>query len=142
MSKSKHMTLALAAVLVVLAWIALSGSPAPVEAATAPAAAAATQDNPVEATDESIAAGRRVYGRFCRSCHGMTGDGRGMAAPAGSQPANLIDDQCDHGDTDAAMYKVIREGVPPRYDMDAWEGRITDEEIWHVINYLRDLASE
>lgn len=123
----------------VSALIVLSGSSAPVAATAAPATVAA-QDNPVEATDESITAGRRVYNRFCRSCHGMRADGRGMAAPAGSRPANLIDAEWVHGDTDAAIYKVIREGVPPAYDMDAWEGRVTDEEIWHVINYLRDLA--
>lgn len=107
----------------------------------AAAAPAALQDNPVEATEESIATGRRVFNRFCRSCHGMQADGRGMAAPAGSRPANLIDEEWMHGDTDPAIYKVIREGVPPKYDMDAWEGRVTDEEIWHVINYLRDLAA-
>ena len=143
MSNLTRKVLVLAALCAAFVLITVAGSSAPLAAATAPAAtAAAAQDNPVEATDESIAAGRQVYGRFCRSCHGMRGDGRGMAAPAGSRPANLIDDQWDHGDTDAAMYKVIREGVPPKYDMDAWEGRITDDEIWHVINYLRDLASE
>ncbi len=107
----------------------------------AAAAPAALQDNPVEANEESIAAGRRVFNRFCRSCHGIQADGRGMAAPAGSRPANLIDEEWVHGDTDAAIYTLIREGVPPKYDMDAWEGRVTDEEIWHVINYLRDLAA-
>lgn len=142
MSNLTRKVLVPAALCAGFALLLLAGSSAPVVAATAPAATAVAQDNPVEATDDSIAAGRQIYGRFCRSCHGMRGDGRGMAAPAGSRPANLIDDQWDHGDTDAAMYKVIREGVPPKYDMDAWEGRITDEEIWHVINYLRDLASE
>ena len=46
-----------------------------------------------------------------------------------------------HGDSDGAIYNVIRQGVPPAYDMDAWEGRITDEEIWHVVNFLRELAA-
>ncbi len=142
MSNLTRKVLVPAALCAGFALLLLAGSSAPVVAATAPVATTVAQDNPVEATDESIAAGRQVYGRFCRSCHGMRGDGRGMAAPAGSRPANLIDDQWDHGDTDAAMYKVIREGVPPKYDMDAWEGRVTDDEIWHVINYLRDLASE
>ena len=104
--------------------------------------AAEAQENPIEATEESIAAGRRIYGRFCRSCHGMRADGRGMAAPAGSRPANLIDEEWVHGDSDGAIYTVIREGVPPKYDMDAWEGRITDDEIWNVVNYLRSLAAE
>ena len=93
-------------------------------------------------SEESIAAGRRVYGRFCRSCHGTRADGNGMTAPPGSMPANLIDEEWDHGSSDGEIFTVIREGVPPAYDMDAWEGRITDDEIWHVVNYLRSLAAE
>lgn len=111
-------------------------------AGAAQEAAAEAPENPIEATEESVRAGLRIYGRFCRSCHGMRADGRGMAAPAGSRPANLIDDEWVHGDSDGAIYEVIRAGVPPRYDMDAWEGRITDDEIWHVVNYLRFLAAQ
>lgn len=111
---------------------------------TTPGALAAEltlQDNPIASSEESIAAGRGTYGRFCRSCHGIGADGRGMTAPPDSRPANLVDEEWDHGDTDAAIFKVIREGVPPKYDMDAWEGRITDDDIWNVINFLRDLAA-
>jgi mono/diheme cytochrome c family protein len=104
-------------------------------------AAAEVPDNPIEATEESVRAGLRVYGRFCRSCHGVRGDGRGQNPSPGTRPANLIDDEWVHGDSDGAIYNVIRQGVPPAYDMDAWEGRITDEEIWHVVNFLRELAA-
>ena len=99
------------------------------------------QANPIAMSEDSVRAGRRMFGRFCRSCHGMRADGQGMTAPSGSRPANLVDDQWDHGSTDGEIYKVIREGVPPAYDMDAWEGRITDEDIWNIINFLRDLAA-
>lgn len=99
------------------------------------------QVNPIEMSDDSVRAGRRVFGRFCRSCHGMRADGQGMTAPSGSRPANLVDDQWDHGSTDGEIFTVIREGVPPAYDMDAWEGRITDDDIWNIINFLRDLAA-
>ncbi|MEE3202792.1 MAG: c-type cytochrome [Acidobacteriota bacterium] len=99
------------------------------------------QDNPIATSEESIAAGRTIYGRFCRSCHGQLADGRGMAAPAGSRPANLIDAEWDYGSTDAEIFKIIKEGIEPKYDMDAWEGRISDDDMWNVINYLRDLAS-
>ena len=103
--------------------------------------AAEVLENPIEATEESVRAGLRVYGRFCRSCHGVRGDGRGQNPSPGTRPANLIDDEWVHGDSDGAIYNVIRQGVPPNYDMDAWEGRITDEEIWHVVNFLRELAA-
>ncbi len=101
----------------------------------------APQANPIEMSEDSVRAGRRVFGRFCRSCHGMQADGQGMTAPSGSRPANLVDDQWDHGGTDGEIFTVIREGVPPAYDMDAWEGRITDDDIWNIINFLRDLAA-
>ena len=104
-------------------------------------AAAEIPENPIEATEESVRAGLRVYGRFCRSCHGVRGDGRGQNPSPGTRPANLIDDEWVHGDSDGEIYNVIRQGVPPAYDMDAWEGRITDEEIWHVVNFLRELAA-
>ncbi len=100
------------------------------------------QDNPIEMSEESVAAGRQTYGRFCRSCHGLGADGAGMTPPPGSMPANLVDDEWDHGSTDTEIFTVIKEGVGPKFDMDAWEGRITDDEIWQVINFLRDLASK
>ncbi len=104
-------------------------------------AAADIPENPIEATEESVRAGLRIYGRFCRSCHGVRGDGRGQNPSPGTRPANLIDDEWVHGDSDGEVYNVIRQGVPPAYDMDAWEGRISDEEIWHVVNFLRELAA-
>ena len=118
------------------------GSPTDVFAAEAESIALVPQDNPIELTDESVSAGRQIYGRFCRSCHGVRADGRGMAAPPGSRPANLVDDAWDHGDSDAEIFKVIKEGVPPKYDMDAWDGRMADDDIWNAINFLRDLAAE
>ncbi len=102
--------------------------------------AAEVPENPIEATEESVRAGLRVYGRFCRACHGIRADGQGMTAPPGSRPANLIDDEWVHGGTDGDIFLVIRNGVPPAYDMEAWEGRITDEEMWHIVNFLRNMA--
>jgi mono/diheme cytochrome c family protein len=103
--------------------------------------AASAQDNPIATSEESITAGRIVYSRFCRSCHGVKADGSG-ASSGDVPPANLIDDEWDHGATDAEIFKTIREGVPPDYFMEPWEGRVTDDAIWNVINYLRSLASE
>lgn len=132
---------ALAAACALLA--AAAPAPGAAETAAAPQEeAAAAPENPIEATEESVRAGLRVYGRFCRSCHGVRGDGRGQNPSPGTRPANLIDDEWVHGGSDGEIYTVIRQGVPPAYDMDAWEGRITDEEIWHVVNFLRFLAAQ
>ena len=100
----------------------------------------ALQDSPVPRTEESVAAGRIIYARFCRSCHGVEGKGDGGGAPPDAVVSNLVDDQWDNGETDAEIFKTIREGVPPDLFMEPWEGRISDEDIWNVVNYLRDLA--
>ena len=102
----------------------------------------ALQENPIPMSEDSVKAGRAVYGRFCRSCHGVRADGYGTAAPPGSTPASLVDDEWDHGSSDAEIFKVIKEGVPPDYFMDSWEGKITDDDIWNTINFLRDLANQ
>ena len=125
-----------------LAFLLPTGSTILVTAAGSATGVVEAQESPIAMSEESVAAGRQVYGRFCRSCHGLSADGRGMAAPEGSSPANLIDDEWDHGSTDAEIFTVIKEGVAPKFDMDAWEGRVTDDDIWNVINYLRDLASK
>ena len=148
LSTSRHSVAWLAAVAATAALLTMAG-PIGAGVAVEAAGAVAVQDeqesaeppaNPIAMSEDSVRAGRRVFGRFCRSCHGMRADGQGMTAPSGSRPANLVDDQWDHGGTDGEIFTVIREGVPPAYDMDAWEGRITDDDIWNIINFLRDLA--
>ena len=100
-----------------------------------------TQDNPIPTSEESIAAGRTVYVRFCASCHGTRGLGDGAAAISDTQPANLVDDEWARGSTDAEIFKTIADGVPPEYAMEEWLGRVSEADIWNVINYLRSLAA-
>ena len=104
------------------------------------------QKNPVPATEESVKGGRTVYARFCRSCHGLQGKGDGVTAPAGSKPANLVDEKWDHGGTDVQIFRTIKGGIKrkppadPPYFMEPWGGKISDEDIWNTVNFLRDLA--
>ncbi|MBW8866485.1 MAG: PQQ-dependent sugar dehydrogenase, partial [Acidobacteria bacterium] len=44
------------------------------------------------------------------------------------------------GSTDGEIYTVIKNGVPPTM-MAGWDGRLSDREIWSVVNYLRALAA-
>ena len=151
MPRNRHSVVLLTALAAAAAALAMTGPLGAAAAVEAAGGVAAAQDeqgesepqaNPIAMSEESVAAGRRIFGRFCRSCHGIRADGQGMSAPSGSRPANLVDEEWDHGSADGEIFKVIREGVAPAYDMDAWEGRITDEDIWNVINFLRDLAAD
>jgi mono/diheme cytochrome c family protein len=34
----------------------------------------------------------------------------------------------------------VADGIGPKYDMDSWEGKISDADIWNVVNYLRSIG--
>jgi cytochrome c len=99
-----------------------------------------TLKNPVGVTAASIAQGQAVYQRLCARCHGDQGKGDGAQAPEGSHPANLTDAQWNHGSTDGEIFTTIHDGVPPKYDMDSYEGKISDTDIWNIINYIRSIG--
>ncbi len=104
--------------------------------------------NPVAATPESIAAGKRAYDTNCAACHGDLAQGAVKAGMTisiieeqrGKQPPDLTDDQWDHGSTDGDIFAVIKRGLPPTM-MAGFDGRIPDDDIWSIVNYLRTLAS-
>lgn len=96
--------------------------------------------NPIPSSEKSIKAGMVVYANTCRPCHGLRGKGDGVAPPPGSTPANLVDGKWDHGSSDVEIFKIIKEGIAPDYFMQAWDGEISDTDIWNVINYIRSLG--
>lgn len=95
--------------------------------------------NPVPRTAESVARGRQLYQKSCRPCHGPTGKGDGPLAPEGSKPADLTDDAWAHGSSDGEIFLVIRDGAGPGSVMEPWGDRLSETDIWHVVNYLRSL---
>jgi mono/diheme cytochrome c family protein len=106
----------------------------------APKAAASAQKNPIPTSETSVRAGRAVYARICRACHGLQGKGDGVSAPPGSKPANLVDAEWKYGASDAEIFKNIKEGIKPYDVMEPWGKKLSDTEIWHTVNFLRDLA--
>ena len=98
--------------------------------------------NPVAKSEDSVKAGRVVYSKICRDCHGLNGKGDGIKAPPGSKPANLTDAEWKYGSSDADVFYTIKYGVKPFDVMEAWGKKISDTDIWNTINYLRDLAAK
>ena len=102
--------------------------------------------NPVASTPESIAAGKRAYDANCAACHGSLAQGAVKAGMAisiieeqhGKQPPDLTDDQWDHGSTDGDIFAVTKRGLPPTM-MAGFDGRVSDNDIWSIVNYLRTL---
>ena len=98
--------------------------------------------NPVAMSDASVKAGRVVYSKICRDCHGLNGKGDGIKAPPGSKPANLVDTEWKYGSGDADIFYTVKYGVKPFDVMEPWGKKISDPDIWNTINYLRDLAAK
>lgn len=94
--------------------------------------------NPYPPTAESIAIGEEVYVANCQSCHGASGLGDGPAG-AGLQPppADLVFHVPLHPDDD--LFTTVVEGKEGTA-MPAFGDQLSDEEIWHLINYLRTLG--
>ncbi len=96
--------------------------------------------NPVAATPKSIATGQKLFRTYCRHCHGGGAKGDGPQAPKGTHPADLTDEKWDRGSTDGEIYEVIRNGAGPDFDMKGFRSKLTKEEMWSLVNYLRSLG--
>ena len=95
---------------------------------------------PTDAT--SIAAGKKLYGSNCASCHGDTAQGDGRAGKTlNPRPPSLVDATWIHGSTDGEIFLVIRDGVKET-GMKAFGSRMTAHQMWDVINYLRSLGPD
>jgi mono/diheme cytochrome c family protein len=94
--------------------------------------------NPFAATPETLAAARNDYAGHCQSCHGASGDGRGERAERLSiAPADFGDAHAMGLRTDGELFWIITKGHKP---MPAFRGTMTDEQRWHLVDYVRTFA--
>src|SRR5438105_2262646 len=98
--------------------------------------------NPVPSSPESIKAGQALFQKNCRFCHGADAKGNGPMAPEGTHPSNLTDDKWDRGSTDGEIFLVIRDGAGPKFDMKGYKSKMSETDIWNVVNYVRSLQGK
>jgi len=90
----------------------------------------ASISNP-DAGPQDVAAGAALFRSNCAACHGADAKGRELA------PA-LIGRNLDHGDSDWALYRTIRGGIPGTVmPPHSWEAT----RIWQTVSYLRSLQA-
>ena len=108
--------------------------------------ALAARKNPVPSNAASITAGRTLYNKNCRHCHGLKGKGDGPLAPKDPRPADLTDAKWDHGTSDGEIFAVIWNGAPSARGkakdagMVGQKGTLTEKEVWQVVNYIRSIG--
>jgi mono/diheme cytochrome c family protein len=104
------------------------------------AASQAQLTNPFPPTQESLAIGQRVYTETgCHLCHGVTGRGDGPAGLALRPPPADFRVHMAAGHTDAQLFTWLSEGMP-NTAMPPFMDKLTVEERWHVLNYIRTFA--
>ncbi|MFY9647534.1 MAG: cytochrome c [Terriglobales bacterium] len=99
----------------------------------------AAKTNPVKATPESLAKGKKHYGFDCAMCHGDTGDGKGDMASDMKNVTDFTKPDALKNRTDGELFYIIRNGkgdMPPEGD------RAKEDDIWNMVNYIRSLAKK
>ena len=96
--------------------------------------------NPFPPTADSVAIGEPIYTGTCATCHGAGGRGDGPSgAGLPKPPADMFVHVPLHSDT--ILFEFIRDGIVPS-GMPAQAGNLTEDEIWHLVNYLRAAFDE
>ncbi len=87
--------------------------------------------NPYEGNARAKTIGSQLFVAYnCIDCHGA--DGSGAMGPS------LADARWHFGGSPAAVFESIYEGRPS--GMPSWGGRITNDQIWMLVTYVRSLS--
>jgi len=96
--------------------------------------------NPVRFTQASVDRGKKVFATQCALCHGTNGDGKGdlatemkLSLPDFTKPDSL------NGRTDGDLFAIVEAGKDP---MPSQKGRMPEQQLWNLVNYLRALSGK
>jgi copper transport protein len=101
-----------------------------------------TLTNPFLPDEASLKIGADLFTKNCAVCHGAQGRGNGPAV------ADLSIKPPDYGNghldihTDGDIFYWIQNGISQGSPMPAFKGKLTDDQIWHLVNYVRRLRNE
>jgi mono/diheme cytochrome c family protein len=93
--------------------------------------------NPIASTRPSIDAGRGTWIKECRDCHGDSGRGDGPGAARLERPIPDLREPTIAAQSDGAMFFKVKTGRRP---MPGYRDMLSDESIWNVVNYMRQLV--
>jgi len=97
------------------------------------------EPNPLKATPEDVEAGKRIFGYYCVVCHGRDGQNTGVPFAANmSPPIPSLASADIQRYSDGQLKWVIENGIFPS-GMPASKGTLSDDDMWHIVVYLRHL---
>jgi mono/diheme cytochrome c family protein len=92
-------------------------------------------NNPAEPTPQNLAEGAEEYEEHCAVCHGGAKTKISPMRDKFSPPAPQLIDRIPHDD-DAWLFWVTKHGVRMT-GMPAWDGILTDDDMWKVITFIK-----
>jgi copper transport protein len=99
--------------------------------------------NPIPPNADSVAQGEALYVENCLACHGPTGKGDGpVGLTLSPRPADLSAHAVPGVHPDGQLYEWITHGFPGSSIMPAFGTVLSDDERWHLVNYIRTLAPQ
>ena len=90
--------------------------------------------NPIAKGDASNKAGMALYTKNCASCHGKVGLGDGVKARALKDHPGDLSVAAYQDQTDGEHFYKSKFG---RGEMPKYEGKLTDDDLWNIVNYMR-----
>ena len=96
-----------------------------------------TVTNPLEATEENLANGKKMYDIYCATCHGTKGDGNGVLSQR--DKFNGVPNYKDRDINAGVTYHVVMYG---KGLMGSHASQLTYKERWQVVQYVEKLRSE
>jgi mono/diheme cytochrome c family protein len=103
------------------------------------AAPAAPRTAPTDSA--SVAAGAKIFAKYCETCHGKSGHGDGPASkPLNPKPRDFTNPKNFKSKNDEEVFSLVSKGGASRHlspVMPAWGSTLKKEQIWQVIGYVR-----
>ena len=100
--------------------------------------------SPLPSSPEIVEQGKALYNGkgACFNCHGKDGDGNGpVAAQLNPSPRNFQHHGFWRHRTEGEIFWVIKNGSVGT-SMVGFDGQLTDEEMWSLIQYVRSFSGE
>jgi len=95
---------------------------------------AKTEKSPVKAPADAAKKGKALYTTNCAKCHGPEGKGDG---PDSDHAADLTDEFRADLNPEGVLYYKIWNGHTT--DMPAFKSKLTKDEVWSLVEYLKTL---
>jgi mono/diheme cytochrome c family protein len=92
--------------------------------------------NPEDASSENISIGKNLFSKHCKSCHGKEGYGDGPKAEEVDGDLGDFSSEDFHAQSDGAIFYKSYIG---RNDMPNFEKKMSEEDMWLVVHYMRTL---